>query len=481
MLPVRRSTRCRPWTTSTRCSIRVLGQLLNFTARLQEEGGVDDLAAKVQKLAADQTVRLRAGAYTDCRINHSQLKQRNLLVKELGEAAFEPLSPYDLVDLISDIEYCGILIHWQLLDASGAVLQRGDAGGVLPGTIVKAPTLTLTGADKLVLSGPLSALRCASAANDEQLAFTAGPATGTGSSVGTLTPGNDSGYLEVSDLTLPVSRLKSLAQPAGGTDNGLLVIQRTGGLCNGDFPHFIQHSVLVGFTLDFGGVQITTTSLPDATAGLTYTAALKSAGGGSTLTWSATGLPAGLDIDPQTGVISGRPVTAGTASVAVTVTSGDGSHATRTFSLVVKTSATLPPGTYALNLHIDCPSFLGGRIQSVFSGSVVLAPAGGQVTAMFSGLRDGGACLANTQVNGLLSASITTDASGTLALTSVSITPTIDASATAHGICPDVTVQVAGPVSEGPGHLQFNGDAPPLASQCFNFNYTGFDVNFVSP
>ena len=99
---------------------------------------------------------------------------------------------------------------------------------------------------------------------------------------------------------------------------------------------------------------------------------------------------------------------------------------------------------------------------------------------MFSGLRDGGACLANTQVNGLLSASITTDASGTLALTSVSITPTIDASATAHGICPDVTVQVAGPVSEGPGHLQFNGDAPPLASQCFNFNYTGFDVNFVS-
>jgi hypothetical protein len=48
--------------------------------------------------------------------------------------------------------------------------------------------------------------------------------------------------------------------------------------------------------------------------------------------------------------------------------------------------------------------------------------------------------------------------------------------------CSCVSVQVAGPVSEGPAHLQFNssGDVR-VASQCFNFNYTGFDLTFVSP
>ena len=45
---------------------------------------------------------------------------------------------------------------------------------------------------------------------------------------------------------------------------------------------------------------------------------------GQTLTYSATGLPAGLAINASTGLISGTPTATGTSSVAVTVKDGTG-------------------------------------------------------------------------------------------------------------------------------------------------------------
>ena len=320
-----------------------LGQLLNFTASLQAFGGVDDLAAQVQAVAANQTVRLRAGAYTDCRTNHSQLKQQTLLAREIGDVAFEPLSPYDRSDLIADIQYCGMLIHWEVLDASDAVLQKGDAGGILPGVVVNSVPVTLTGAAKLVLSGPLSALNCPSGSNNEQLGFSAGPASGATSSVGTLTPGNDSGYLEVSDLPLQVSQLLALALPSGGTGAGQLVVQRTGAVCNTDFPGFTQHSALVNFTLNFNGVEITASSLPNAAVGSNYSDIVLSTGGTAPFAWTANGLPAGLSLNPQTGLVTGSASGPGTFSIDFNVTSADGSSARATLTLIVFANVA---GTY---------------------------------------------------------------------------------------------------------------------------------------
>ncbi len=78
--------------------------------------------------------------------------------------------------------------------------------------------------------------------------------------------------------------------------------------------------------------SITTTSLPNATSNQAYSTTLSAAGGAGTNTWSATGLPAGLSMSPS-GVISGMPGNAGTASVVVTVTDQGGQVATARLTL----------------------------------------------------------------------------------------------------------------------------------------------------
>ncbi|WP_406113618.1 M4 family metallopeptidase [Streptomyces sp. NBC_01014] len=65
--------------------------------------------------------------------------------------------------------------------------------------------------------------------------------------------------------------------------------------------------------------------------------------GGETLTYSATGLPAGLSIDATTGRITGTPTTAGTASVTVTAKNTDNATGSAAFTWTVSGGGT-PPG-----------------------------------------------------------------------------------------------------------------------------------------
>ena len=99
-------------------------------------------------------------------------------------------------------------------------------------------------------------------------------------------------------------------------------------------------------------VSMTTTTLPNATQNGSYSSTLAAAGGTPPYTWSITSgtLPAGLSLDPSSGVISGTPTSTGTSSFIAQVTDTNSLTDTKSLSLTVVapptvTTASLPGGT----------------------------------------------------------------------------------------------------------------------------------------
>ncbi|PJN01714.1 peptidase [Streptomyces sp. CB01201] len=66
--------------------------------------------------------------------------------------------------------------------------------------------------------------------------------------------------------------------------------------------------------------------------------------GGKTLTYSATGLPAGLTINSSTGLVSGTPTTAGTYSVTVTAKNTDNATGSASFTWTISGGGNPPQG-----------------------------------------------------------------------------------------------------------------------------------------
>ena len=125
------------------------------------------------------------------------------------------------------------------------------------------------------------------------------------------------------------------------------------------------------------GLSISTTSLPEATAGVAYSGGILSAVGGTTpYTWSAAGLPAGLSIGASSGIISGTPTVSGVfSSVVFTVTDSTlPTHnvTSKTLSMTVYpalqiTTTSLPEATMNKSYPATTATASGGKTAYTWS------------------------------------------------------------------------------------------------------------------
>ncbi|GAB1646103.1 putative Ig domain-containing protein [Krasilnikovia sp. MM14-A1259] len=138
------------------------------------------------------------------------------------------------------------------------------------------------------------------------------------------------------------------------------------------------------------------------TVGVAVRTALTARGGTAPYAWSATGLPAGLTIDPA-GYLSGIPAAAGDNTITVTVTDATGRTGTTTFTIAVTVAVSVAdPGTR--NGTVGAPT------------TVALGATGGSApyTWSVSGLPDG---LVLDPATGVISGTPTTEVSPTVVVT----------------------------------------------------------------
>jgi hypothetical protein len=162
------------------------------------------------------------------------------------------------------------------------------------------------------------------------------------------------------ELVNPNSGL-CLSDPGGNTGARLVIETCTG-------------SAQQQWTVPSGGtgntVTVTDPGSQNSTVGTAASLQIRASdsASGQTLTYGATGLPAGLSINSTTGLISGTPTTAGTSNVTVTARDGTGASGSASFTWTVTSSG----GCSATNLA-------QGRTATASSTESVAFPASSAV------------------------------------------------------------------------------------------------------
>lgn len=148
----------------------------------------------------------------------------------------------------------------------------------------------------------------------------------------------------------------------------------------------------------------TTNPLPPGTVGKAYSLALTASGGTTPYTWSvsAGSLPAGLSLN-SSGVISGTPTAATTASFTVKVTGNDTQSSTQAFSLTIAT----PPPTYTATFDAQggsspTPSTISVTYNSTYGTLATTSRSGYDFAGWWTGVGGTG-----TQVSSATVVSIT--------------------------------------------------------------------------
>lgn len=123
---------------------------------------------------------------------------------------------------------------------------------------------------------------------------------------------------------------------------------------------------------------ITTTTLPTATASVSYVRVITASGGATPYAFSSTGLPTGLSLDSNSGLISGTTTSLGTYPVSVTVTDSGALTYTANYTLVVSSSGSASPSIVTSTL---ASATVGTPYSAALVSTGGLAPYAYSVTA----------------------------------------------------------------------------------------------------
>lgn len=100
---------------------------------------------------------------------------------------------------------------------------------------------------------------------------------------------------------------------------------------------------------------------------------LGASGGLPPYTWVVTGLPPGVSVGRTSGRVTGSPTTAGSYTVAATVTDSAGVTASRSFAWTVNAATggtnTPPPGSITPDITTDLPAMAGVNTHWNFPGN----------------------------------------------------------------------------------------------------------------
>jgi hypothetical protein len=220
-------------------------------------------------------------------------------------------------------------------------------------------------------------------------------------------------------------------------------------------------SVSKNYTLNvaFPGLLITPPSpLPSGQINQPYTTQLAATGGvGAPYVWYATGLPSGLTIANNTGLIAGIPRASGSFTVGVTVGDSSGATITQNYTLVIA----------SVTLTVTTTSLANGAVGSSYSALLSASGGSGTYTFTATGLPPGltlaptGTLSGTPTAAGSYTVAVTaTDSTGLTATASFKVTVTAKLVVTATTISNAVVGVAISPVQ-----LAATGGTPPYQWQ----------------
>lgn len=286
---------------------------------------------------------------------------------------------------------------WSWAPASGSSMPAGltlSTAGVVSGTPTSSGTfsivVTVTDSASNTVSATVS-LTVEAALAISPSTLPAGTVNVAYSQTLTATGGSGTGYTWTS---------------LGNTNPALGITLSAGGVISGT-PTVVgsttitaqvtdseSHQTSVSLTVNvYNALTITTTNLPAANQGVAYSQTLTAGGGsGNGYTWSATSSNLstfGLSLS-NTGVVSGTPTQAGTASFTAQVTDSSSNTTTQALTIQVYGSLSLPASNSLPNGYTNV-NYTGSIVGSGGSGTLsiaitsALAPSNGTLAASATG------------------------------------------------------------------------------------------------